>query len=75
MGIIVHKQTNQHNELDDRIAASLRARAVQSLENNTPDLVADSDYTQNLQKTNRFAWVWLLLIGLALLSLVFIIIL
>lgn len=72
MGIIVHKETERNTELNDRIAADLRARAQENaLED--PDLVEDSDYTKDMKKTGRFGWVWVVLIVLALISLVFIV--
>lgn len=71
MGIIVTK-TDDDTELNQRITADLRARAMQTTEGDDPDLVEDSDYTRDLKKTGRFGWVWIVLIVLALLSLGFI---
>lgn len=72
MGVIVHKETEKRTELNDRIAADLRNRAEKSSMED-PDFVEDADYVRNLKKTNKFAWVWFVLIGLALVSLFFII--
>lgn len=72
MGIIVHKETERNTELNDRIAADLRARA-QANEVEDPDLVEDTDYTKDMKKTSRFGWVWFVLIALALVSLAFIV--
>ena len=72
MGIIVHKETERNTELNDRIAADLRARA-QANEVEDPDLVEDTDYTKDMKKTSHFGWVWFVLIALALVSLAFIV--
>ena len=73
MGIIVHKETERNTELNDRIAADLRARAQESSQISDPDLAEDVDYTKDLKKTGRFGWVWAVLVVLALISLAFII--
>ncbi|MBR3220377.1 hypothetical protein IKF76_00715 [Candidatus Saccharibacteria bacterium] len=72
MGIIVHKETERNTELNDRIAADLRARA-QTSELEDPDLVEDTDYTKDMKKTGRFGWIWAVLVALALISLAFIV--
>lgn len=72
MGIIVHKETERNTELNDRIAADLRARA-QANEVEDPDLVEDTDYTKDMKKTSKFGWVWFVLVALALVSLAFIV--
>jgi len=72
MGVIVHKETERRTELNDRIAADLRARAEQTTQED-PDLVEDADYVRDLKKTGRFTWVWFVLVGLALVSLFLII--
>ncbi|MBQ6486569.1 hypothetical protein IJI76_02480 [Candidatus Saccharibacteria bacterium] len=72
MGVIVHKETEKRTELNDRIAADLRARAEQTTQED-PDLVEDADYVRDLKKTGRFTWVWFVLVGLALVSLFLII--
>lgn len=75
MGVIVNKN-NQDDELSRRISADLRAKAIaqQKMDgkNEDPDFVEDSEYAENMQKTGRFAWVWIVLVFLAILSLVFI---
>ena len=73
MGVIVHKETERRTELNDRIAADLRNRAEMS-EQDDPDFVEDADYTRNLKKTGKFSWIWFILVGLAVASLVLIII-
>lgn len=69
MGIIVSKDNDRNSELNRRITADLRARAVQSARDRDPDLIDDSEYVKNLKKTGRFSWIWFVLIVLALISL------
>lgn len=73
MGIIVNKQDNK-NELDQRITADLRARAMATADVDSPDLVEDSDYSATLKKTGRFGWVWIVLIVLAIMSVISIVV-
>lgn len=73
MGLIVHKETERLSKLNDRIAADLRARAVQTAKTSDPDLVEDSDYIKNLRTSGRFSWVWFVLVALAVASLALII--
>ena len=70
MGIIVNKE-NDNDELSKRINADLRAKM--QAEREDPDLVEDSDFGEELKKTNRFGWIWIVLIVLALISLIFIV--
>ena len=73
MGVIVHKETEKRTELNDRIAADLRARA-KATDVDDPDFVEDSDYVRNLKKTGKFSWFWFVLVGLAMASIVLIVI-
>jgi hypothetical protein len=72
MGVMVNKETSKRTELTDRIAADLRTRARQD-SNDDPDLVEDSDYVRNYNKTGKFSWVWAVLIIFALISAVLIV--
>lgn len=72
MGVIVHKETQRKSDLNDRIAADLRTRAKME-DQDDPDYVEDADYVKDLKKTGRFTWVWFVLIGLALISLIIIV--
>ncbi len=60
---------DRNSELNKRISADLRARA-QSDERDDPDYVDDSNYIKNTKKTGKFAWIWFVLIILAVISLV-----
>ena len=74
MGIIVNK--NQENDkLQARIDADLRNRVQTASTEKDPDFAEDIEYSKNLKKTGRFGWIWLVLIGIALASLAFIILL
>ena len=77
MGIIVTKDDDKKSELTRRINADLveksRRTSKQSGMRRDPDFVEDSDYSEDLKTTGRFSWVWFILIGLALISLVIIV--
>ncbi|MBO7657500.1 hypothetical protein J6S55_02585 [Candidatus Saccharibacteria bacterium] len=73
MGIIVNKENNKNDNLERRISADLRARAVKEApDGEVTDFASDSEYTKDTKKTGRFAWVWIVLIVLAIISLVII---
>ena len=72
MGVIVHKEIEKNTELNERITADLRERAQRNSGITDPDLVEGSDYAKDLRKTGKFGWVWFVLIGLAVVSLVII---
>ncbi|MBR3169376.1 hypothetical protein IKF23_02960 [Candidatus Saccharibacteria bacterium] len=72
MGIIVNKEDDK-NELSRRISADLRAKAVEEFDDGeVTNFADDSEYVRNTTKTGRFAWVWIILIVLAIVSLVII---
>lgn len=73
MGVIVNKEQEKDDVLTRRINADLRTRAKESADVDGVDLVEDAEYLKNTNKTGRFAWVWVALIVLAILSLVLII--
>ena len=74
MGVIVHKEQERNAELSRKIAADLRLKAEQTAQNSDPDLVNDSDYLEGSKTTGRYGWIWLVLIGLAILSLILIVV-
>jgi hypothetical protein len=70
MGIIVNKNDEQ-SRLHDRISADLRAKAMESsLQADDPDLVEDSVYTKDLKATNKYTWIIIVLIALAVAAVV-----
>ncbi len=69
MGILVEKDEDK-SELSRRINADLRERAVRSSKKEDVDLVEDSEYLKNTNKTNRFSWFWFILVFLAAVALV-----
>lgn len=74
MGVIVNKENNQNDELSKRINADLRSKLSGNSrsDDEDPDLAEDVEYLKDLKKTGRFAWVWVVLIVLAILSLILI---
>lgn len=74
MGVIVNKENTQNNDLERRISADLRAKALaEAPDGEVTDFETDSEYIRDTKKTGRFAWVWAILIILAIISLVIII--
>jgi len=68
------RQDEQRTKLQERVAAELRdkAKTRAGLENNTPDGVEDSNYLKDTKSTTSLAWVWIVIVILAVASLVFI---
>lgn len=71
MGILVEKDEDK-SELSRRINADLRERANRSSHQEDVDLVEDSEYLKNTQKTNKFSWFWFVLVFLTTAALVII---
>jgi len=69
VGILVEKDEDR-SELSRRINADLRERAARSSKQEDVDLVEDSEYLKNTNKTNRFSWFWFILVFLAAAALV-----
>jgi len=69
VGILVEKDEDR-SELGRRISADLRERAVRNSKQDDVDLVEDSEYLKNTNKTNRFSWFWFVLVFLAAAALV-----
>lgn len=66
-------QKNEDNsKLNKQINADLRERAERTSKQMDPDYVEGSDYAKDLKKTGRFAWIWAVLIVLAIISLIII---
>lgn len=77
MGVMVTKDEDENVALTRRINADLREKVeeVQLADGEEPDFIADSEYFEQYEKTGRFSWIWFILVGLAIVSLVFIILL
>ena len=73
MGIIVSKNNDQNSRLNQRITADLRERTKAEERGADPDLVEDAAYTKDLKKGSKFAWIWILLVVLAIVSIVIIV--
>ena len=73
MGIIVNKEDNKNENLEQRIAADLRAKAaVEAADGEVTDFASDAEYIRDTKRTGKFAWVWAILVILAIISLVII---
>ncbi len=68
MGVIVNKDMEEKNELSRRIAADLRERQAISEEVETAqtDFTDNTDYMRETKRTGRFAWMWAILVVLAI---------
>lgn len=69
MGIIVNQQDNR-SELQKRIAAELseKAKKKDDPKGELPDGVDDSAYIEGMKKTTSLAWVWILLLVIAIIA-------
>lgn len=76
MGVIVTKTDDDNVELTNKINADLRAKVseTQQLDSADPEF-EKADYLEGYKETGKFSWVWFILIGLAVASLIFIILL
>ena len=74
---MVTKDEEDNVELTRRINADLREKTKRThmADGEDPDFIADSEFFEQYEKTGRFGWIWFVLVGLALISLVFIILL
>ena len=73
MGIIVNKEDNKNEDLERRISADLRAKAALDVpDSEVTDFENDSEYVRDTKRTGRFAWVWVVLVILAIISIVII---
>jgi len=74
MGVIVNKENDKNTELSRRIDADLRSKAAANAKDVkdkvVPDFAEDAAYMKDLKKTGKFGWVWILLVGFAILLLV-----
>lgn len=73
MGIVVNKEDSKNQDLERRISADLRKKAAEKApDGEVTDFENDSEYIKNTKKTSKFAWVWAILIILAIISIVII---
>ena len=70
MGIIVNKDMEEKDELSRRIATDLRKKQTMSKETARTDFTDGTGYMQGTKKTGRFAWIWAVLVVLAIGSVV-----
>ena len=65
MGILVN-QKDQRTELQEKIAADLRAKIGQTVgAGDERDEIADSKYMEGTKQTTTLAWVWILIAVMA----------
>jgi hypothetical protein len=69
MGIIVNQQDNR-TELQKKIAAELseKAKKKHDYTGERPDGVDDSAYIEGTKKTTSLAWVWILIVAIAVIA-------
>ncbi len=69
MGIIVNQESNQ-TELQKKIAAGLTEKAKKKADHSgdLPDGVDDSAYMEGTKQTTSLAWVWILIIAIAVIA-------
>lgn len=73
MGVMVSNNQERNSALNQRIAADLRQKAQTSAPGTAPSTKTSAeDYAAGTKRTGRFAWVWIVLIILAILSIIFI---
>lgn len=60
------RQDDARSELQERLAAELQARAKQKALQDRPDGVDDSEYIKGTKVTTRLAWVWALIVIVAI---------
>jgi hypothetical protein len=69
------KQNDNRSKLQERLAAELqeKARARAETDPGRPDGVDDSHYLQGTKQTTGLAWVWVVVVLMALGAMIFII--
>ncbi|MBQ6594002.1 hypothetical protein IJI00_03015 [Candidatus Saccharibacteria bacterium] len=69
---MLSKEDDKNANLSRRIDADLRSKmeASAKMENGEIDAVEDSEYTKDLKKTGKFAWVPLVIIVVGVIMLV-----
>lgn len=65
MGLYI-KQDGQRSELQNRLVTELQDKARQRAKmNDRPDGVEDSEYIKGTEKTSSLAWVWIVIVLVA----------
>lgn len=68
MGVMVSKDMEENTRLNSRISSDLRQRAQMMREVEDDEEYADD--RKSTKRTNKFGWVWIVLIVLAIISLI-----
>ena len=67
------RQNEERSQLQERLAAELQEKARKRAEaDNQLDDIEDSNYLKGTKRTTSLAWVWLVVVGLAIAALVII---
>ena len=67
------RQNEERSQLQERLAAELQEKARKRAESeNQLDDIENSSYLKGTKRTTSLAWVWLLVVGLAITVLVLI---
>lgn len=67
------RQDQERSELQQRLAAELRAKAKARAESDSelPDGVEDSNYLKDTKRTTSLAWVWIIIVLLVIFGALF----
>lgn len=67
------RQNEERSELQQRLAAELQEKArTRAKSENELDDIEKSNYLQGTKRTTSLAWVWLLIVGLAVAAVILI---
>jgi hypothetical protein len=68
------RQNEERSKLQERLAAELQERAkLNAAKNDLPDGVEDSAYMKDTKQTTSLAWVWVLLVIVAIVATIWLI--
>jgi len=66
MGLFIKQDFDKRSELQNNIAAELNRRARETAQlQDRPDGVDDSQYVKDTKNTTSLAWVWIIILFLA----------
>lgn len=69
-------QNDKRTELQERVAAELRAKNAEraKIEGEKMDGVDDQNYVKDMKTTTGLAWVWLVIFALIVVAIIFLIV-
>jgi len=69
------RQNEDRSKIQERVAAELQERAKQrAMLQDSPDGVEDSQYIKGTKVTTNLAWVWLVIIAIAIAAFIWIVV-